>query len=114
MAMKDLLYRGMIAHAFCFIITFYREVYEAKLMFTGQFMRAMEVFAVVFYFEIVFAGMRYYSQWTLKDDVGLDDILARTVHGLKDKDQLRLFREVLAPTCFNKEKLDIISLILGS
>ena len=59
--MKDLLYRGMIAHAFCFIITFYREVYEAKLMFTGQFMRAMEVFAVVFYFEIVFAGMRYYS-----------------------------------------------------
>ena len=91
--MKNLLYRGMISHAFCFICTFYREVYEAKLQFTGQFMRAMEVFAVIFYFDIVFAGMRYYSEWTLKDDVNFEDILKSTGH--TDTNQLRLFREVL-------------------
>lgn len=57
---KDLLslmYRCMFAHAFCFFITLYREVYEAKLQTLGQIMRAMEILAVVIYFDIVFAGV---------------------------------------------------------
>ena len=43
-------------------------------------MRAMEVFAVVFYCDIVFNGLRYYSQWTLKDHVDFDEILLFVDH----------------------------------
>ena len=56
-------------------------------------MRAMEVFAVVIYFDIVFAGMRYYTEFTLKDEIDFEDILKSIGHD--DKNSLRLFREVL-------------------
>ena len=51
----------MFAHFFCFFITLYMEVYEAKLQTMGQVMRAMEILAVVIYFDIVFAGITYYT-----------------------------------------------------
>ena len=57
----NLMYRSMFAHFFCFFITLYREVYEAKLQTLGQVMRAMEILAVVIYFDIVFAGITYYT-----------------------------------------------------
>ena len=34
-ALLDLMYRSMFAHLFCFFITLYREVYEAKMQTLG-------------------------------------------------------------------------------
>ena len=63
------------------------------MQFIGTFMRAMEVFAVVFYCDIVFNGMRYYSQWTLKDHIDFKEILEFI--NFKDKSKHRLYTEVL-------------------
>ena len=59
--LQRLMYRSMFAHFFCFFITLYMEVYSAKMQTLGQIMRAMEIFAVVIYFDIVFAGITYYT-----------------------------------------------------
>lgn len=59
--LQSLMYRSMFAHFFCFVITLYREVFEAKLQTLGKIMRAMDIVSVVIYFDIVFAGIAYYT-----------------------------------------------------
>ena len=99
---KDLLslmYRCMFAHVFCFFITLYREVYEAKLQTLGQIMRAMEILAVVVYFDVVFAGVTQYTQWLMRA-INFEDVLFNIGHN--SKAELEIYQRIMEPTCFSQ------------
>ena len=57
----------LFCHVYCFVITFYREIYEAKLNLFGQIMRALEVLGLVLYLQSILLAIKFYTTWLILD-----------------------------------------------
>jgi len=50
-------------HAYCFLITFYRELYDFNMSLFGKLMKCGEVIGLFLYFSIIFECLEYWTIW---------------------------------------------------